>query len=85
MTEVQVSEEVAEYTEVHRHPEPKSFIWKYIFSVDHKIIGIQYLMLAVAAVFVGMFLSLLVRLRLVWPEESIRCSERSFPLAPRTE
>ena len=38
--------EVAQYVEVHRHPEPKSFLWKYIFSVDHKVIGIQYLLLA---------------------------------------
>ena len=27
----------------HIHPEPESFIRKYIFSIDHKIIGIQYL------------------------------------------
>ncbi len=80
MTEVQVSPEVADYTEVHRHPEPKSFIWKYIFSVDHKVIGIQYILLAIVAVFVGMFLSLLVRLRLVWPSESIPLLGTLFPV-----
>ena len=32
--------EVAEHVEVHRHPVPTSFIWKYIFSLDHKVIGI---------------------------------------------
>jgi cytochrome c oxidase subunit I len=62
--------EVAEYVEVHRHPEPKSFISKYIFSVDHKVIGIQYLLLAIVAVFIGMYLSMLVRIRLVWPDVS---------------
>jgi cytochrome c oxidase subunit I len=52
---------------VHRHPAPTSFIRKYIFSIDHKVIGIQYLLLAMASVFVGMFLSLLMRLNLTWP------------------
>ena len=59
--------EVAEHVEVHRHPLPTSFIWKYIFSLDHKVIGIQYMLLAFVAAFVGMGLSLLVRIRLVWP------------------
>ena len=34
--------------EVHRHPAPTGFIRKYIFSMDHKVIGIQYIMLALA-------------------------------------
>ena len=34
---------------VHRHPAPTSFIRKYIFSLDHKVIGIQYIVLALAA------------------------------------
>src|ERR687885_1204064 len=53
---------------VHRHEPPKSFIRKYIFSLDHKVIGIQYLMLALAAVFVGMTLSILMRFSLTWPD-----------------
>ena len=53
--------------EVHRHPAPTGFIRKYIFSVDHKVIGIQYIMLALAAVVVGMLMSLLMRLNLSWP------------------
>jgi cytochrome c oxidase subunit I len=52
---------------VHRHPAPTNFIRKYIFSIDHKVIGIQYLFLALASVFVGMFLSILMRLNLTWP------------------
>ena len=36
MTEVELSPEVAEYTEVHRHAEPTTFISKWIFSVDHR-------------------------------------------------
>ncbi|HEY6118600.1 MAG TPA: cbb3-type cytochrome c oxidase subunit I [Pyrinomonadaceae bacterium] len=52
---------------VHRHEAPKSFIRKYIFSLDHKVIGIQYILLALAAVLVGMIMSLLMRLNLSWP------------------
>jgi cytochrome c oxidase subunit 1 len=52
---------------VHRHEPPTGFIRKYIFSLDHKVIGIQYIMLALAAVIVGMLMSLLMRLNLSWP------------------
>ncbi|HYY57722.1 MAG TPA: cbb3-type cytochrome c oxidase subunit I, partial [Pyrinomonadaceae bacterium] len=55
---------------VHRHPAPTNFIRKYIFSIDHKVIGIQYILLALVSVFVGMFLSVLMRLRLTWPEHA---------------
>src|SRR4026209_2004184 len=55
------------HEEVHRHEAPKSFIRKYIFSVDHKVIGIQYILLALAAVLVGMTMSVLMRMNLSWP------------------
>jgi cytochrome c oxidase subunit 1 len=55
---------------VHRHPAPTGFIRKYIFSLDHKVIGIQYIILALAAVLVGMTMSLLMRLKLSWPDHS---------------
>jgi cytochrome c oxidase subunit 1 len=58
---------MSETHEVHRHPAPTGFIRKYIFSVDHKVIGIQYIMLALAAVIVGMLMSLFMRLNLSWP------------------
>ncbi len=72
--------EVAEYVEIHRHPEPKSFVSKWIFSLDHKVIGIQYVLLAVVAVFIGMALSLLIRLRLVWPEKAFPLLGDLFPV-----
>ncbi|MGA8153074.1 MAG: cbb3-type cytochrome c oxidase subunit I [Terriglobales bacterium] len=52
---------------VHAHAAPQGFIRKYIFSLDHKVIGLQYYFLALVAVFVGMFLSLLMRLHMIWP------------------
>jgi cytochrome c oxidase subunit I len=51
----------------HAHAAPQGFIRKYVFSLDHKVIGIQYYFLALIAVFVGMFLSLLMRIHLIWP------------------
>ncbi len=52
---------------VHRHEAPTSFIRKYIFSLDHKVIGIQYIILALTAVVVGVTMSVLMRLNLSWP------------------
>ena len=51
----------------HHAEAPKSFIRRYIFSTDHKVIGIQYWLLALAAVTVGMVLSWLFRAHLAWP------------------
>ncbi|HEY8409961.1 MAG TPA: cbb3-type cytochrome c oxidase subunit I, partial [Pyrinomonadaceae bacterium] len=64
---------------VHRHPAPTGFIRKYIFSLDHKVIGIQYIMLALAAVVVGMLMSLLMRLKLSWPDHHWALLEFLFP------
>jgi cytochrome c oxidase subunit I len=55
----------------HAHAAPQGFIRKYIFSLDHKVIGIQYILLALTAVFTGMFLSLLMRIHLIWPTASL--------------
>src|SRR5579864_9422030 len=51
----------------HVHAAPTGWIRKYIFSVDHKVIGIQYFLLSLFSVFLGMTLSVLMRIHLVWP------------------
>ena len=56
---------------VHAHAAPTSFIRKYVFSLDHKVIGLQYYFLALTAVFVGMFLSLLMRIHMIWPTANL--------------
>ncbi len=53
------------------HAAPQGFIRKWVFSLDHKVIGLQYYFLALTAVFVGMFLSLLMRIHLIWPSVSL--------------
>jgi cytochrome c oxidase subunit I len=61
------------------HEPARGFIRQYIFSTDHKVIGIQYLLLALFAVLVGMTLSLLMRLRLAWPLEHWPMLQHIFP------
>ncbi|MCL6566014.1 MAG: cbb3-type cytochrome c oxidase subunit I [Acidobacteriia bacterium] len=55
----------------HVHAPPQGFLRKYIFSTDHKVIGIQYYLLALVAVFVGLVLSLLMRWKLAWPNDPV--------------
>ena len=51
----------------HVREAPTGFIRKYIFSLDHKVIGIQYYLLALVAVTIGIVLSVLMRFHLAWP------------------
>src|SRR5438270_3033430 len=44
---------------------------RYIFTTDHKAIGRGYFFLSLAAVLVGVWLSLLMRIHLVWPRAMI--------------
>jgi cytochrome c oxidase subunit I len=67
--------------EVHRHPAPTNFIRKYVFSTDHKVIGIQYWCLALFSVFVGMALSALMRLQLGWPGQEFGFLKTLLPHA----
>src|SRR5947207_9954840 len=68
------------HAEVHGHAAPTGFIRKYIFSIDHKVIGIQYILLALAAVLVGMIMSVLMRVNLSWPGTHIKILETLFTL-----
>ncbi|MFO7245759.1 MAG: cbb3-type cytochrome c oxidase subunit I [Bacillota bacterium] len=51
----------------HEHHEPQSFWRKYVFSLDHKVIGIQYTVTALAVGAIGLVLSWLMRLQLGFP------------------
>jgi cytochrome c oxidase subunit I len=56
-----------EHTEHHQHKE--SFISKYVFSMDHKMISKQFLITGIIMGIIGMGMSLLFRLQLAWPDE----------------
>src|SRR6516164_2804927 len=57
-------------TAVHEHPE-MGFVRKYIFSTDHKIIGIQFLFSGLIFLVIGGTLAMLVRIQLGWPHSDI--------------
>src|SRR2546426_5423794 len=57
-------------TIVHEHPE-LGFVRKYIFSTDHKIIGIQFLFSGLIFLLLGGTLAMLVRIQLGWPHSDI--------------
>lgn len=74
------SEPVAQaHAEVHHqpihhapiHPAPSNFLTKYIFSTDHKVIGIQFLFSGLFCFVVGGLLALAVRWQLAWPWSSV--------------
>ncbi|MET3439476.1 cytochrome c oxidase subunit 1 [Variovorax paradoxus] len=49
------------------HPAPQSFLTRYVWSQDHKVIAIQYACTAIAVGVVGVVLSNLMRLQLGFP------------------
>lgn len=53
--------------EHHIHEPPTNPIWKYVFSYDHKIIGIQFLIYALFFLAVGGLLAMMIRWQLAWP------------------
>ena len=56
----------------HEHHHKDTFITKYIFSIDHKMIAKQYLITGIIMGVIGVSLSLLFRLQLAWPEQSFK-------------
>ena len=48
-----------------------NFLRRHVFTTDHKVIGRAYFFLSLAAVLVGAWLSLLMRIHLVWPHAAI--------------
>jgi cytochrome c oxidase subunit 1 len=56
----------------HEHHHKDTFITKYIFSIDHKMIAKQYLITGIIMGVIGVTMSLLFRMQLAWPEESFK-------------
>ncbi|MGD8328038.1 MAG: cbb3-type cytochrome c oxidase subunit I [Acidobacteriota bacterium] len=54
----------------HEHHE-ESFIRKYVFSLDHKVIGLQYLITSLLFLFFGFMLMLIMRWQLGYPGQPI--------------
>ncbi|MBK9328586.1 MAG: cbb3-type cytochrome c oxidase subunit I [Sphingobacteriales bacterium] len=60
----------------HHHTE--TFISKYIFSLDHKTIGKQFLTLGMLWAIIGGGMSVLFRVQLGWPDETFPILEKVF-------
>ena len=65
---------MAEYIEFdkdhHAHHHKETFITKYVFSQDHKMIAKQYLFTGVFFMgIIGILMSALMRMQIAWPEE----------------
>jgi cytochrome c oxidase subunit 1 len=56
----------------HEHHHKDTFITKYIFSIDHKMIAKQYLLTGIVMGVIGVGMSMLFRMQLAWPEESFK-------------
>jgi cytochrome c oxidase subunit 1 len=61
-----------EHDHEHEHHHKDTFITKYIFSIDHKMIAKQYLISGIVMGVIGVGLSMLFRMQLAWPEESFK-------------
>ncbi|AIN73287.1 cbb3-type cytochrome c oxidase subunit I [Flavobacterium psychrophilum] len=56
----------------HEHHHKDTFITKYIFSLDHKMIAKQYLISGIIMGIIGVIMSLLFRLQIAWPEQPFK-------------
>jgi cytochrome c oxidase subunit 1 len=67
---IDLSGHAAHHEHDHAHDEHhESFVAKYIFSQDHKMISRQFLLTAVVMAVVAMTMSIIFRLQLAWPGE----------------
>lgn len=57
--------------EAHAHGAPQGFLRRYVFSTDHKVIGLQYLLTAMFMALIGGALSVLIRYQVGWPEKAV--------------
>src|SRR5690606_21199118 len=67
-----VLEHNLEHGHEHDHHHKQTFITKYIFSTDHKMIAKQYLITGIIMGIIGVTMSVLFRMQIAWPEESFK-------------
>lgn len=59
---------------------PRGFLSRYVFSLDHRVIGLQYLFTAMALAVVGGALALIVRIQIAWPDHDFGFLSKLLPL-----
>ena len=65
---------MAAHADTHAHEEEhhhhkETFVTKYIFSQDHKMIAKQYLVTGTIMGVIGVIMSLMFRMQIAWPEQ----------------
>jgi cytochrome c oxidase subunit 1 len=58
------------FYEQHIHPKPTTFLSKYVFSYDHKVIGKQFLWYGIFFLLVGGLMALMIRWTLAYPGQA---------------
>ena len=69
----------AHAAEAHAHA-PQAFIWRYVFSKDHKVIAVQYYVTAMIMALVAGILAMLIRIQIAWPEKDFGWLGSIFPM-----
>ena len=69
----------AHAAEAHAHA-PQAFIWRYVFSKDHKVIAVQYYVTAMLMALVAGILAMLIRIQIAWPEKDFGWLGAIFPM-----
>ncbi len=59
----------------HGHHHKETFVTKYIFSQDHKMIAKQYLITGTIMGVIGVMMSIFFRMQIAWPKESFTIFE----------
>lgn len=59
----------------HGHHHKETFVTKYIFSIDHKMISKQYMITGIFMGVIGILMSLLFRMQLAWPDHKFTIFE----------
>ena len=57
--------------EQHIHPEPTNFLWKWVFSIDHKVIAKQFLITGLLFLLVGGTLAMMIRWQWAYPMQQV--------------
>lgn len=59
---------------------PGGFWRRYVFSTDHKVIGIQYIITAIAMALVAAWLAMVIRVQIAWPGAAVVSPESYLSL-----
>ena len=69
------NDQMVDHHDDHGHHHKETFVTKYIFSQDHKMISKQYIITGLIMGFIGISMSLLFRLQLAWPDKQFTVYE----------